>query len=446
LKKRIIGAGLRSEGTVWGSAASRAEATVRTELARAYDTAMKSHFATTSWIIGYQHMTIPEGPWPCSICAPLHGVFYPKGTEPSAIQHPNCYDNETMVLTRRGWLYVSEVEIGDLCFSIDPENRENVDWVKVISTCDYDAPRTLQFSHKWADLVVTPNHNMVVCKKSDSPLSFMSAEKFASMKCGVIPTTSNWVGKDQEEIFFGGKTWPSELLMRFLGWYISEGSCTETYHKSGSQRHQISIAQKDTMAVAKEISGAPYNMHVGKQAITIHNKLLANDLAPLGKSANKRVPEFLYELCPRLLRIFLETFAKGDGNIRKPKPWKGISFSDEVMLFTSSRILAGELCAIAVKAGYAPSITIDRVAGNMHKFSNGTYIIKNDIWRIRLGKRKGINRNTLSVTEYGERHMYGIELEKFNTLYVSRHGRCCWSGNCRCYHLPVTEMYGTYDI
>jgi hypothetical protein len=90
ISNRMIGAGLGTEGTVWSSAMKRAEATIRTETARAYNTAMTSRFANVDWITGYQYLTQPEGEWPCSRCEPYHGQFFPKGTEPMLPLHVNC--------------------------------------------------------------------------------------------------------------------------------------------------------------------------------------------------------------------------------------------------------------------------------------------------------------------------------------------------------------------
>lgn len=90
ISNRMIGAGLGTEGTVWKSAMARAEATIRTETARAYHAAMTSRFTNVDWITGYQYMTQPEGEWPCSRCEPYHGQFFPKGTEPMLPRHPSC--------------------------------------------------------------------------------------------------------------------------------------------------------------------------------------------------------------------------------------------------------------------------------------------------------------------------------------------------------------------
>jgi len=90
ISNRMIGAGLGTEGTVWSSAMARAETTIRAEVSRAYHTALTSRFADVDWITGYQIMTQPEGEWPCANCAPYHGRYFEKGTEPMLPFHPRC--------------------------------------------------------------------------------------------------------------------------------------------------------------------------------------------------------------------------------------------------------------------------------------------------------------------------------------------------------------------
>jgi len=92
IAQRLIGAGLDTEGTPWRTATARAEATVRNEASRAYHAALREKFDREPWIDGYQWETFPEGPWPCSRCAPLHGRVWKKD-DPELVmppQHPRC--------------------------------------------------------------------------------------------------------------------------------------------------------------------------------------------------------------------------------------------------------------------------------------------------------------------------------------------------------------------
>jgi len=92
IAQRLIGAGLDTEGTPWRTATARAEATVRTEANRAYHVAMREKFDREDWLAGWQWQTFPEGPWPCSRCAPLHGRFWRKD-DPDLVMpplHPLC--------------------------------------------------------------------------------------------------------------------------------------------------------------------------------------------------------------------------------------------------------------------------------------------------------------------------------------------------------------------
>jgi len=90
ISRRLIGAGLDTQGTPWKTALARARATIRTETSRAYHTALLERFDKAEWITGYQWICFFRGEWPCSTCAPRHGRFYVKGATPMIPAHPNC--------------------------------------------------------------------------------------------------------------------------------------------------------------------------------------------------------------------------------------------------------------------------------------------------------------------------------------------------------------------
>lgn len=102
LTKRLVGAGLGTEGTPWKSAAARAEAVINSETSRAYHAALQDSFNQASWAVGYQWVVYPEGPWPCPACAPRNGVVYAKGMVPTIPAHPNCRCSLLVVTQKYG--------------------------------------------------------------------------------------------------------------------------------------------------------------------------------------------------------------------------------------------------------------------------------------------------------------------------------------------------------
>lgn len=70
------------------------------------------------------------------------------------------------------------------------------------------------------------------------------------------------------------------------------------------------------------------------------NVWLADELRPLGNSLTKYVPEYVQDLCPRQLRIFLDAYLAGDGH-----------FGSCVEYSTSSKRLAYDIQLICMKLG-----------------------------------------------------------------------------------------------
>jgi len=102
LTQRLIGAGLDSRGTPWKSASARAEATIRTEASRGFHSAMRTNLDPQPWITGYMWQCYFSGEWPCYICRPLCGRFFPKeqliSSAGNAVRHPPIHPNCLCVL------------------------------------------------------------------------------------------------------------------------------------------------------------------------------------------------------------------------------------------------------------------------------------------------------------------------------------------------------------
>jgi hypothetical protein len=75
---------------------------------------------------------------------------------------PFCVDEQTEILTRRGWITHHSLEAGDMVLSLDPGTREIL-WEPVISVhrLEHDGPLVRWESQKM-DALTTPNHRWLV--------------------------------------------------------------------------------------------------------------------------------------------------------------------------------------------------------------------------------------------------------------------------------------------
>ncbi len=111
-----------------------------------------------------------------------------------------CYDEETRVVTKEGPKSYNELSEGDVVFSYDRESNlvveSKVDGVHVF---DHDG-LMVRFTSDNLDLMVTPNHRMLVRSSSNGELArtrveFRTAEECLERKYTVIPVPQGWSGK-----------------------------------------------------------------------------------------------------------------------------------------------------------------------------------------------------------------------------------------------------------
>lgn len=392
----------------------------------------------------------------CEICAPLQGkVFsisgkddrYPKLEEEYTPPiHPNCYDKETEVYTEHGWKQFKDVKVGEKCLSINPDTLE-MEYVKAINTINYKADTMIHFHHKHFDMMVTLDHLCLwqndESRKRNGLLGgwrFVEAKELLNNASGRFLRTAKWKGKKLDNIRIGKIEFTAEQYAKFMGWYLSEGSCDNALKR-------ISIAQ------SKEVN--PDKWEEIKELIDeIDCKYSYNDnrfimyngfyeyFKQFGGSHEKHIPDNIKNATPKIIKLFLEAFIKGDGHERKSKCYKGGNFQNERVYTTSSKRMADDIGELLLKIGKRPSFYFSNNKGKKIKFRNGTYELNADIWRINEcnSKTAALSNMKKEIVIYNDM-VYCVELEKYHTLYVRRNGKCTWSGNCRHVTTPYVREF-----
>ncbi len=108
-----------------------------------------------------------------------------------------CYDDKTRVVTIDGPKGIDELAAGDIVFSLDPPTRHLVEVpVKEVFQFNYRG-KMIQFRSRSTDLLVTPNHRMLIQTSTSNPKSrlvFRTAEECLRLQDTVTPLPSGWIG------------------------------------------------------------------------------------------------------------------------------------------------------------------------------------------------------------------------------------------------------------
>lgn len=362
----------------------------------------------------------------------------PKGTTvlvksivESMVGDKLCFDPETSMLTRAGWKPVADIDTDDEIATLNPTTDE-LEWQRPTHLHKYAHTGEMYYLNtKHINMLVTMDHRLWVARP-DKPYQEVTAREFyASRGEWKFKKDCRWVGKDRDWMEFEpyvARTrrelhharLPMDLWVELLGYYIAEGWCSQ----EPSGQRMVKIGQYrgsphwDAIndCIAQLGLGYTYDEVAGR--FCIRSKWLFGVLQELGNSLTKYVPEYIQELCPRQLLIFMDAYMAGDGH--KGACWE---------FGSSSYKLAEDLQLVCLKLGWCVSLRqVDRT----------------DNWQKSPHWRGRINRNHLrpwwkksrvdsyesvveEITDYSG-DVYCVTVPN-HIVYVKREEKSYWSLN-----------------
>ena len=353
--------------------------------------------------------------------------------------HTHCYDKTTEIYTNESWKLFKDLKGNELVYTINPDNLEPI-WQKPVNYISYKYQgNMISFKNSRFDLVVTPNHSILVQNTDnsvkDKSWKLKEASKVGRKSKHRMFSGLNWNGIKKEYEILAGKKVDINTYLKFMAYWLSDGSCTFDRNS-----FNVKIAQYNNDWMYEELKDLPFKIYKCKESLMIHNKELGEELSKFGKCTTKFIPDNIKELSSELIRIFLIAYSKADGTLKKGKIWKGYKFNDSIQFFTSSDKLASDLGELILKAGGRPSYYLNKCAGKEIEFKNGVYTINKDVWTIRWNTQVHNYLYNMEITdiEYDD-YVYCVEVPKHNTLLVRRNGKVCWSGNCRTVIAPYFD-------
>lgn len=410
------------------------------EINMAYRQAENLRWQQMDFVVGYEiklsnNHTCNGNPFQ-DICDILAGK-YPKDFQWTG-WHPLCYSDDSEVLTNRGWKLFKDVLDDDLILSLNPNTR-NIEWVEFIDRqCFSYYGEMVHFYNRSLDCFVTPEHNMVYLNKNDGKIKNCQAKEYTKGK-GRFYRGCEYESGDVEFYQIDDLIIPFDLFCEFMGYWLSDGS---TMSNSG-----VVISQQEGETARDKIVDCIKRMgfepHLEKQKVVFYNTTIRNYLKIFGRCINKFVPYVIKNASKRQIRIFLDAFVLCDGYKRPCRSFIGNhgnefkSDKDEIIYFTTSERMAGDLSELILKSGHRPSFSINK-AGVSHK-ANGPIIKSNyDCYSIRECYSVTSSVFNKEIQHY-DGLVYDLTLERNHIMYIRRNGKCFWGSNCRCYKIPILK-------
>lgn len=361
--------------------------------------------------------------------------------EPAQIGDKLCFTPDHDVLTSNGWLPVAEIRPGDLAASLNPETHQ-IEYVPVANThqyeCEDDPLYTLETSQ--VSMSVTLDHKVYANPRGQKPQGLYPVRDLVGKRYR-LKMDGEWEGTHVDTFTFpalevkagqggvGTRTLPAirmpiQDFLFLLGAYISEGNC---YGKDGTyyiEITQIRRAQRAQLEARLEEAGIHFTDTGDK--VRIHGKQLYLYFSQFGRSYEKFLPNFVFNLPQEDLHVLYEWMMWGDGS----RSGSAHSYS------TTSEKLADDFQRLLLHLGMAGRITTRPAGEGLIKGDYYTFrpLHVISVYRSKLnptinhGHAKSQDGQVEQIRRYTGR-VYCPTLERNHVLYTRRNGKCHWSGN-----------------
>ena len=301
-----------------------------------------------------------------------------------------CHDEQTRILTKKGFKYFKDLTDDDEVMQWDPDTRE-MSLVKplVRTVRDWDQP-LLHFETKGGmDLMVTHTHRMRVGQRQGESWVTEPASETVQRGGNIhFVGHANWRGRDIGAFELPGL--PSgpgysgcapslkngDDWIEFFGYMVTEGGVCLKKNKAGeyapyclkmSQRASVNPGNYQKIVDCMRRLDIPFsefpNPETGDANWAIYGKQywdwFSKNMGMTGDT--KRLPRWMLLLCPRQLKILFDAMVLGDGSIDGRDGCTGGAY------YSTSKGLCEDFQEICIKLGLRCSVSLHKPAEGNRK-------------------------------------------------------------------------------
>ncbi|TXT66986.1 MAG: putative Phosphoribosylamine--glycine ligase [Promethearchaeota archaeon] len=341
---------------------------------------------------------------------------------------PNCYSSDTEILTETGWKTFDKLNNNEKVMTYNCENNilefqrpEKIHWMKHNGVM-------IHFNNRKLDLLVTPNHRMLVKYRNSDKREVVEAGNLKGER--EILLTGLWEGESLDYFIieeynykFNHKLARQKIKfedwIQFMGIYLSEGYLYDT-----EREHSIYICQpkksKYFTEFEKILSKLPfYYSYSEKDAkFRINSIQLVNILKKYVKTQEKYIPNYIKNAKKEHIIGFLNAFFLGDGNIHYEKK----------RYYSISKKLIDDIQELILKIGKSSIITGHTRKKILNPLDNKDYDAQ-PVYSLEIKPefKVGIRKKDIKIVDYqGD---VGCVTVRNGFVVVRRNNRVAISGN-----------------
>ena len=397
----------------------------------------------------------------CNLLEAVKRLKLSSGYDP-VVHICSCYDQETELLTKRGFLKFNEIKDDDLVVSIDPVTK-SVGYKPIgkVIVQDYEG-EMLQIKTRSIDLLVTPNHKLLFSKGPGQKLIFQEASSFLKRKndrC-YFPKGKHQ-GKLEEKIKINRKLYNTQDIFYLLGLYLGDGYSGTLI---GERNNKSGLGRSDFLALARNEKGKFKEVHydrIKKVLVHSHRVFLA---IPEGDRARESAVKCLkrmgieYRLYQKEIyftsRDFVEFFDElGHSAKTKNIPEWVFDYDEKYLEFLYKGLIdsdghyyqTGERLATVSKKLVESFIKLCLFTGRFVTFSKSKasrgariknrVINSSECFRFSVSNKSRLIEGENVISKFYKGKIWCLEVEGTHNFAVRRNGKTVFCGNS-------SEVYG----
>ena len=386
-----------------------------------------------------------------------------------------CYDDQTQVLTDKGFKYFKDLKEDDLIMSLDDNN--NLEYVKPLKyICEYYEGDMHHWHSTQIDCMVTPNHNMwlfdyhkrsvdsriwkfIKSEDANNKRYMFNKSSNGTLKQGyskfIIPATYRNHAYNSQRKFSEVELSSANLFFELVGLWMTDGCLSYGRNGSGNKVVITQCKAKVKHRLRYLLGVLHIKYQEKKQEFSIACPQLFSWLEEnfIHKGDNKKtyyltLPRWIFDdLSKSNLEYLLKGIIEGDGSPHT----KGKGYQ----IYTASENFAKDLVELALYIGVAANYyTVeprDRIFPEQTNISHcqKQYVVSLVVTGEHLFSIK--NKTGKDTVKY-KGMIYCVELPRYHRLFILRNGKGCWCGNSHeivrhrpCSFAQESQRYVGYD-
>lgn len=328
-----------------------------------------------------------------------------------------CFDDETELLTKRGWVNVANIKKDDELLSREP-NTARLEYIKNTKKIAINYTGYMySYEGKNISINVSENHKLFISRKigrkKERQDTTITADKAYTSSFQFISAGGIWKGTPEKTIKILGQEFDKIKFARLLGIFLTDGSI--------NKQDNIFIYQTKE-SIRNTIKSLLIDLNI---EFTEHKKYFYLSRKYKGYfkqfylKEKRKIPQDFKDSNVEVLKSLLEGIIDGDGDNSRRR------------IYIGSKSLVDDIQEIIYKIGLSSCFYIKEPKQSFLKDENRYIKALKPYFVVSINNKKYLNHiHKNEKRNFYAGKLYCCCLEKWHTVLMRRHGKIIWINQC----------------